>query len=110
MKETINVKDVKFTNTLKNHPVCLRNAGEISIEMEKVMNAMPNGGDVSAEKILEINTSHPIAKKVQALYKTDKEKLKDLSKVLYAQARLIEGLSIDNPTEITNLVCDYLAK
>ncbi len=110
MKETINVKDVKFTNTLKNHPVCLRNAGEISIEMEKVMNAMPNGGDVNAEKILEINASHPIAKKVQALYKTDKEKLKDLCKVLYAQARLIEGLSIDNPTEITNLVCDYLAK
>ena len=110
MKEAINVKDVKFTNTLKNHPVCLRNAGEISIEMEKVMNAMPNGGDVNAEKILEINESHPIAKKIQDLYKTDKDKLKDLTKVLYAQARLIEGLNIDNPTEITNLICDYLAK
>ncbi len=110
MKEAINVKDVKFTNTLKNHPVCLRNAGEISIEMEKVMNAMPNGGDVNAEKILEINESHPIAKKIQELYKNDKDKLKDFSKVLYAQARLIEGLTIENPTEITNLICDYLAK
>ena len=110
MKEAINVKDVKFTNTLKNHPVCLRNAGEISIEMEKVMNAMPNGGDVNAEKILEINESHPIAKKIQSLYKNNKDELKDLTKVLYAQARLIEGLNIDNPTEITNLICDYLAK
>ncbi len=110
MKEAINVKEVKFTNTLKSHPVCLRNAGSISTQMEKVMNAMPNNENINAEKILEINESHPIATKIQELYKTDKDKLKDFAKILYAQARLIEGLDIDNPTEITNLICDFLAK
>ncbi len=110
IKDTIAVKEVKFTNKLKNHPVCLTSVGEISVEMEKVMNAMPTQENINAEKILEINENHPIAKKIQDLYKKDKEQLKDYSKVLYAQARLIEGLPIENPTEITNLICEMIAK
>ncbi len=110
MKNEINVESVRFTSKLKNHPVCLSTAGEISVEMEKVMNAMPNNESINAKKILEINNQHPITKKLQELYKKDKEELKKYSKVLYAQARLIEGLPIDNPTEITNLICDLLVK
>lgn len=110
MKDVIEVKDVKFTNKLKNHPVCLTSSGEVSVEMEKVMNAMPTNNTVNAEKILEINENHKIAKTLQELYETDKEKLKEYSKVLYAQARLIEGLPVDNQTEITNLICDIMAK
>ena len=110
VKEATGVKEVKFTNKLSNHPVCLSSAGEISVEMEKVLNSMPTNENVNAEKILEINENHPIAKKLQDLYKKDKDALKDYSKVLYAQARLIEGLPVDNPTEITNLICDMIAK
>ena len=111
MKSTLNtVKDIRFTNKLKNHPVCLTSEGEISLEMEKVMNAIPMGEKIKASTILEININHPIAKKLKELYKTDKEELKNYSKILYNQARLIEGLSIDNPTELTSLICDYLSK
>ncbi len=110
MKNEIDVKEVKFTSKLKNHPVCLSTAGEISVEMEKVMNAMPTNETVNAEKILEINSHHPLAKKLQDLYQNDQEELKKYSKILYAEARLIEGLPIDNPTEITNLICDILVK
>ena len=104
------VKSIRFTNKLKNHPVCLSSDGEISVEMEKAMNAMPFDNDVKASKVLEINENHPIAKKLENLYNTDKEELKNMTKVLYAQARLIEGLSIENPTEISNLICEYLSK
>ena len=110
MKDELDVKDVKFTSKLKNHPVCLSSVGEISIEMEKTINAMPTNESINAQKVLEINSHHPIAQKLQDLYKNDKEELKKYSKVLYAQARLIEGLPIDNPTEITNLICDMLVK
>ena len=104
------VKSIRFTNKLKNHPVCLSSDGEISVEMEKAMNAMSFDNDVKASKVLEINENHPIAKKLENLYNTDKEELKNMTKVLYAQARLIEGLSIENPTEISNLICEYLSK
>ena len=104
------VSSVKFTNKLKNHPVCLTSEGDISIEMEKVINAMPTDEHIDAKKVLEINESHDIAKKIKELYDTDKEALKDYTKILYAQARLIEGLPIDNPTEITNLICEKLSK
>jgi len=111
MKETIpDVKDIRFTNRLKNHPVCLVSEGALSIEMEKVMNAMPTEEKVSANKILEINVNHKIADKVKKLYREDQEKLKEFTKILYAEARLIEGLSIENPTEIASLICDNLAK
>ena len=112
MKEDLNseVEEVRYTDRLKKHPVCLTNEGEISVEMEKVMNAMPTDDKVKAKTILEINKNHPIVKKLEDLYKNDKEKLKKYTKIIYAQARLIEGLSIDNPTEISNLICDLISK
>ena len=112
MKKTLNddVHDVKFTNRLKKHPVCLTTEGPISIEMEKVMAAMPTEQKIKASSILEINESHPIAKKIKELYKKDKNKLEEYTKVLYAQARLIEGLPLDNPTEISNIICDMISK
>ena len=112
MKEilTDSVNKVKFTNRLKNHPVCLTTEGEISLEMEKVMNAMPTDNKVKANTILEINKEHPIVKKLQNVYKKDKDEFKKYTKILYAQAKLIEGMAIDNPTEISNLVCELLSK
>jgi molecular chaperone HtpG len=110
MKEAISdVSTVRFTNKLKNHPVCLSSEGEITIEMEKVINAMPTDNHIDAAKVLEINENHKIADKLKHLYETDKEALKDYTKILYAQARLIEGLPIDNPTEITNLICNVIS-
>ena len=113
MKKTLdkdNISDIKFTHRLKNHPVCLTTEGEISSSMEKVLNAMPNSNKVNAKMIMEINENHPIAKKLQNLYKDDKDELEKYTKILYSEARLIEGLPIDNPTEISNLICDILSK
>lgn len=110
MKDGLDVKEIRFTKKLKNHPVCLTTEGNVSTEMEKVINAMPTNETIKAEKILEINESHPIVEKLQKLYKEDKDELKKYAKVLYAQARLIEGLPIDNPTEITNLICDIITE
>ena len=111
MKESLkDIKEIKFTNRLKNHPVCLTSVGNLSIEMEKVMNAMPNNNGVKAEKVLEININHNIAKKLKKLYEQDQEELKAYTKILYAEARLIEGLPILNATEIASLICDTLSK
>ena len=111
MQEAIpDVKAIKFTNKLKNHPVCLSSEGNISVEMEKTMKNMPFDNGVTANKVLEINENHEIAKKIKDLYANNKEELKNYTKILYAEARLIEGLSIENPTEISNLICEYLAK
>jgi len=105
------VKDIRFTNRLKNHPVCLITEGDVSLEMEKVLNQMPNGDNVKANKILEINESHPISDKLKELYKNeDIETLEKYTKVLYGQARLIEGLTVENPTEISNLICEIMSK
>ena len=104
------IKDVRFTNRLKNHPVCLSTSGNISLEMEKVLNAMPTGENVKAEIVLEINDKHPIADKLKDLYDNDKDELEKYSKILYNQARLIEGLNVENPTELAELICDYLSK
>lgn len=110
MKEAIgDIKEVRFTNRLKNHPVCLVSEGNISIEMEKVINAMPNDEKVSASKVLEINANHKIVDKLNDLFKNNQDELKNYSKILYAQARLIEGLSIENPTELANLICNELS-
>lgn len=112
MKETLNseVSDVRFTHRLKNHPVCLVSEGPVSIEMQKVINAMPTDENINAKIILEINESHPIADKLKKLYKKDKKTFEDYTKILYSQSRLIEGLQIDNPTEISNLICEFLSK
>lgn len=109
MKEAIDVKDIRFTRSLHNHPVCLSSEGMISSAMEKVMNAMPNADNVKADMVLEVNENHAIASKLKELYKKDKEELKRYSKILYAQARLIEGLPIENPTELSNLICEELS-
>ena len=109
MKETLKdvVEDVKFTNRLKSHPVCLTTEGLVSMEMEKVLSVMPNENKIKAKAIMEINASHPIADKLKELKGKD---LENYSKILYAQARLIEGLTIDNPTEISSLICDIISK
>jgi molecular chaperone HtpG len=110
LKAIPEVSEIKFTNNLKNHPVVLTTKGAVSIEMEKAMKLMPNADSIKATKVLEINESHEIASKLKDLYENDKEGLEKYTKVLYAQARLIEGLSIDNPTEISNIICEYLSK
>ena len=112
MKEALKteIQDVRFTNRLKNHPVCLTSEGAISLEMEKVINAMPTDEKVKATTVMEINATHPIAEKLKDLYQHDKKELENYTKILYAQARLIEGLPITNPTEITNLVCEVMSK
>lgn len=111
MKDSLSgaVSAVKFTNTLKDHPVCISSEGGISLEMEKVLNTMPdNDGSIKAQTVLEINLNHPIAQSLKKLYESDKDKLAKYSKILYAQARLIGGMEISNPTELSNLVCDLM--
>lgn len=114
MQEAIadKVKTVRLSKKLKTHPVCLSSDGSITIEMEKVLNAMPqnDGNKVKAEKALEINPNHPIFEKLKDLYANDKDKLKDYAKLLYDQALLIEGMPIDNPVEFANLVCELMTK
>ncbi|WP_316631658.1 molecular chaperone HtpG [uncultured Ruminococcus sp.] len=112
MKESIgdNVAKVRYTNTLKNHAVCLSSEGNVSVGMEQILNKMPGteGQNIKAETVLEINREHPIKDKLLYLFGNDKEKLADYSKILYAQARLINGLNLDNPAEISDLVCDLM--
>jgi len=102
------VKDVRASKRLKSHPVCLSTEGEITIEMEKVLNAMPDNPGVKAEKILEINPSHEVFASLVNAYEHDKEKLDLYTKLLYNQALLIEGLSIEDPVEFTNDICKVM--
>lgn len=99
------VTQVRFTNALKNHASCLTSEGMLSTEMEKVLNSMPNAGGVKAETVLEINASHPVAKKLKTL---DDEALTKYAKLLYMQARLIGGLSIEDPSEFCTLVSEMM--
>jgi molecular chaperone HtpG len=112
MKEALAgaVSAVRFTNTLGNHPVSLSSEGEVSVEMEKVLGKMPGGegNRAKASLVLEINAAHPVAEKLRTLAQSDPERLADYSKILYAQARLINGLTIDNPAEISALVCGLM--
>ncbi|MBR2503871.1 MAG: molecular chaperone HtpG [Oscillospiraceae bacterium] len=112
MKEALGEKvaDVRFTHKLRNHPVCLVSEGDISIEMQKVLNSLPNSNGIKAQLALEINKDHPIVDKLKALYESDKEMLAKYAAVLYAQARLIEGLPVENPTELTDLICEIMVK
>lgn len=104
------VSEVRFTNKLKNHAVCLTTKGDVSIEMQKVFDSMPNEMGIKAQTILEINENHPIAKKLQQLYKDNKDELKSYTKILYSEARMIAGLPIEDPTEISNLICEVISK
>ena len=111
MKESIpEVTEIRFTNKLKEHPVCLSSKGEISVEMEKTLSNMPLNNGLKASKVLEINQNHEFAKTLKKLGKKNKEELQDYAKVLYAEARMIEGLPVENPTEIASLVCKFMAK
>ena len=101
------VSDIRFTNKLKNHPVCLTSEGGVSLEMEKVLGQMPGNTGVKAKVVLEINASHPIA---ETLKKADTETAGKYAKLLYAQARLIEGMSVDNPVELSDLICELMTK
>ena len=112
MKEALGseVVNVRLTDKLSNHPVCLTTEGEVSIEMQKVINAMPTDEHIDASLVLEINSKHKIVDKIKSLYETDKEELKKYAKILYSEARLIEGLPVENPTEISSLIVDLISR
>lgn len=111
MKETLagKVSEVRLSQRLKSHPVCLASGGGISIEMEKVLNAMPTDDKVKAEKVLEINASHPVLGALKTAFASDRERAKKFTELLYNQALLIEGLSIEDPVAFSNAICDLIA-
>ncbi|MEI3611186.1 molecular chaperone HtpG [Pseudogracilibacillus sp. SO30301A] len=110
MKEILSdkVKEVKASKRLRSHPVCFSTEGEVSIEMEKVMQQMPDGQGVKADKVLEINTNHDVFNSLKDAYEQDEEKLKLYTNLLYNQAMLIEGLPIGDPVEFTNDICKVM--
>jgi molecular chaperone HtpG len=110
MKETLlnKINEIKPSKRLKNHPVCLSTEGDLSIEMEKVLNMMPDNPNIKADKILEINVNHPVFETLKSAYENDKEKLKLYTNLLYNQALLIEGLPIEDPVEFTNNICKLM--
>lgn len=104
------VGSVKASGRLKEHPVIITASGGLSLEMEKVLNAMPTGEKVSSEKVLEINASHPVFEKLRTLFEQDKDKLKTYTELLYNQALLIEGLPIEDPVAYTQMLCSLMAE
>lgn len=110
MKEILadKVKNVRASKRLKSHPVCLATDGEVTIEMEKVLNAMPDSQQVKAEKVLEINPNHEVFQTLKNAHEQDKEKLALYTNLLYNQALLIEGLPIHDPVEFTNDICKVM--
>lgn len=102
------VSAVRFTHKLGKHPSCLSNEGFLSAEMEKVLNAMPGNNGAKAELVLEINAEHPIAGKLKAMLPDNREKLADYAKLLYNEARLIGGMSIEDPVEFSTLICSLM--
>lgn len=111
MKEALDgkVKDVRASHRLKSHPVCFTTDGEVSIEMEKVLSAMPNGQSVKADKVLEINIHHDVFNALKEAFAHDKDKCKLYTNLLYNQARLIEGLEIEDPVAFSNDICKMMA-
>lgn len=112
LKESIgsDIHSVQFTNSLGNQPVCLSSEGNLSVGMAKVLNKMPGAEEhqIKAELVLEINLNHPIADKLKNLFENDKETLAKYGKILYANARLVSGLPLENPSEIGDLVCGLM--
>lgn len=102
------VKTVRLSKRLKTHPVCLTSDGELSVEMEKVLNAMPNDQKVKADKVLEINPEHPVFETLKNIYGKDNDRLEKYCRLLYNQALMIEGLPVENPVEFSNLVCELM--
>jgi molecular chaperone HtpG len=99
---------VRASKRLKSHPVCLSNEGELTIEMEKILNAMPNNEKIKAEKVLEINVNHDVFKALQEAFTNNKEKFTLFTDLLYNQALLIEGLPVEDPVEFTNNIWKIL--
>ena len=113
MKEHLgdSVKEVRLSSRLKTHPVCLTADGNISLEMEKVLNAMPNNSErIHAERVLELNPRHPIFAVLTKAYAEDREKAAKLTDVLFAQASLIEGIGVDDPVAYANAVCSLITE
>ncbi len=111
MKSALSINDVKFSDKLKNHPVALTSVGEVSLEMEKVFKAMPNSTNIKANKVLLINTNHPVYEKLVTMHKKkDDDGVKEYTNVLYNMALLINGLSVDNPNELTETICNIISK
>lgn len=110
MKEILGdkVKEVRASRRLKSHPVCLTSEGELSIEMEKILNALPNAQGIKAEKILEINTGHRVYQVLKKAHSEDREKFKLYTDLLYNQALLIEGIPLEDPVDFTNKVCQMM--
>ncbi|EIF6168388.1 molecular chaperone HtpG [Clostridium perfringens] len=110
MKEALGEKisAVKASSRLKNYPVCLSSEGEVSIEMEKILSAMPNNQGVKAQKVLEVNTNHEIFNSLKDALENDKDKFNLYTKLLYNQALLVEGLSIEDPVDFTNDICKLM--
>lgn len=104
------VKSVIVSQRLKSHPVCLSSEGAISLEMEKVLNAMPNAERVQAQRVLELNPTHPVFAVLQKLHETNQDKLKEYAQLLYTQALLIEGISIEDPVAFSNQVCSLMSE
>ncbi|WP_438349324.1 molecular chaperone HtpG [Paenibacillus sp. FA6] len=102
------VTNVKASKRLKTHPVCISTEGELTIEMEKILKAMPNGQDVKADKILEINVNHEVYQSLKDAYVNDKDKLSLYTNLLYNQALLIEGLQVVDPVQFTNDICKIM--
>lgn len=112
MKEALSgkVEEVRLSQRLKSHPVCLTTKGGLSIEMEKVLNSMPMDEKVKSERVLEINANHPILKALGDAYKDNKDTVKTYAELLYNQALLIEGLTIEDPVAFSNSVCELMTK
>ncbi|EOU1700766.1 molecular chaperone HtpG [Clostridium perfringens] len=110
MKEALGEKisEVKASSRLKNYPVCLSSEGEVSIEMEKILSAMPNNQGVKAQKVLEVNTNHEVFNSLKDALEKDKDKFNLYTKLLYNQALLVEGLSIEDPVDFTNDICKLM--
>ncbi|MEA5026795.1 MAG: molecular chaperone HtpG [Erysipelotrichaceae bacterium] len=104
------VKDVRVSSRLKSHPVCLVADEGLSMEMEKVLNNMPENPGMKAEKILEINSDHPIFAALKKVYEQDPSELKNYSDLLYDQALLIEGFNIEDPLAFSAKLCDLMVK
>ncbi|KAF2783948.1 chaperone protein HtpG [Clostridium perfringens] len=110
MKEALGEKisAVKASSRLKNYPVCLSSEGEVSIEMEKILSAMPNNQGVKAQKVLEVNTNHEVFNSLKDALENDKDKFNLYTKLIYNQALLVEGLSIEDPVDFTNDICKLM--
>ena len=112
MKEALGdkVKDVCLSKRLTDSPVCLVSGDGLSFEMERVMNQMPMGNEVKADKILEINPHHEIFKAIESVYEKDLDSVGKYAELLYSQALLIEGMKLDDPIKFSNLMCELMIK